>query len=75
MSHILSIFFSFVKLYIQNFYLNKFKQHHLCMYLYLCVWINVYSNNLHKFDVKIYLAKILQNFGAQFRWLRVILIF
>ena len=25
-------------------YLNKFKLHHLCMYLYLCVWINLYNN-------------------------------
>ena len=27
-------------------YLNKFKLHHLYMYLYLCVWINLYNNKI-----------------------------
>ena len=26
-------------------YLNKFKLHHLYMYLYLCLWINLYNND------------------------------
>ena len=33
-------------------YLNKFKLHHLYMYLYLCVWINLYNNN--KFSIYYY---------------------
>ena len=40
MSPILHIFlFSFVKLFIQK----QTKLHHLYMYLYLCVWINLYN--------------------------------
>ena len=26
-------------------YLNKFRLHHFYMYLYLCVWINLYNND------------------------------
>ena len=30
----------------KKIYVNNFKLHHLYMYLYLCVWINLYNNNM-----------------------------
>ena len=49
---ILHIFlFSAGKLYFQKLYLNKFKLHHLYMYLYLCVWINLYNIIMYETDV------------------------
>ena len=32
----------------KKIYLNKFKLHHVYMYLYLCVWINLISNSIKK---------------------------
>ena len=48
--------FFFCKAIYSKIYLNKFKLHHLYMYLYLCVWINLYNNNnifLMQFLIKI----------------------
>ena len=39
--------FFFWKPVFSKIYLNKFKIHHLYMYLYLCVWINLYNNNIN----------------------------
>ena len=41
------LYFFFCKT-IYSKHLNKFKLHHLYMYVYLCVWINLYNKNINK---------------------------
>ena len=41
--HNFAYFSFFIRRTILSKYLNKFKLHHLYMYLYLCVWINLYN--------------------------------
>ena len=41
--HNFAYFSLFFKPVFSKIYLNKFKLHHLYMYLYLCVWINLYN--------------------------------
>jgi len=56
-------YFSFFiwKTIYSKIYLNKFKLHHLYMYLYLCVWINLYDNNWLQIRWETQLKKINPN--------------